>query len=321
MAGAPPTSAGGARHLLGRHGQGQRRPVAGEARAAAPRRPRAGRAGTAGSRGPSRTGRPRSRRWARPRAPRSGPARRGPATRPRRGPGRRSTGTGCRRGPAGGGGSVSPAAAAVCAAFSAEKVNTALDRPPTWYVGSPVTPRGSSLTRGTDEAGGLLRGGGVGDLADVGLLGHLEVAVRGEVGQLDQVGLGDRDRGDLLGAEDLQPVRGGRGTGAGQQGDARRPRRPPGCAAPPASGGRGAADGRPPAARRRRPRGTGGATPRRRPRRARRPAPRRRPPRPPGRRPARTGTPGSPRRARGRRRRRRPARPRAGAACRQSDDA
>lgn len=71
----------------------------------------------------------------------------------------------------GGGGSVSPAAAAACAAFSAEKVNSALTRRPTWNAGSPVTPRGSSFHPRDGKTGGLLRGGGgAGDLAYVGLL-------------------------------------------------------------------------------------------------------------------------------------------------------
>src|SRR5215218_2938431 len=53
--------------------------------------------------------------------------------------------------PGGGGGSVSPAAAAVLPAFSAEKVNTALSLPPAWNVGAPVTPRGSTPTLGAES--------------------------------------------------------------------------------------------------------------------------------------------------------------------------
>jgi hypothetical protein len=117
-----------------------------------------GRAGTAGSRGPPRTGCPRSTRWVRPRGPRPQPVRRGLPTRLRRAPSRRPSGTGCRRGPGGGGGSVSPAAAAACAAFSAEKANSALTRRPTWNAGSPVTPRGSSFHPRDGKTGGLCIG-------------------------------------------------------------------------------------------------------------------------------------------------------------------
>ena len=53
--------------------------------------------------------------------------------------------------PGGGGGSVSPASAAARAARSAEKVKVALTSPPTWYVGSPVTPRGRLATSGTSR--------------------------------------------------------------------------------------------------------------------------------------------------------------------------
>ena len=66
---------------------------------------------------------------------------------------------------------------------------------------------------GERQAGRLLRRRCVGDLADVHLGEHLEVAVGREVLRLrhrDELGTG-RDRcADLLGAEDLQPVPGGR---------------------------------------------------------------------------------------------------------------
>ena len=132
--------------------------------------PAIGRAGTAGSRGPSRPGCPRSTRWVRPRGPRPQPVRRGLPTRLRRAPGRRPSGTGCRRGP----GVVVAASRRLLrrpAPPSRPRVNSALTRRPTWNAGSPVTPRGSSFHPRDGKTGGLLRGGGgVGDLAYVGLL-------------------------------------------------------------------------------------------------------------------------------------------------------
>src|SRR5688572_25792160 len=53
--------------------------------------------------------------------------------------------------PGGGGGSGSPYSAAICVARSSENVNTALALLPTCSSGSPTTPRGSSLTRGTES--------------------------------------------------------------------------------------------------------------------------------------------------------------------------
>ena len=117
------------------------------------------------------------------------------------------------------------------AAFSAENVNTAVARLPTWYVGSPVTPRGSSRTCGTERPVASRAAAASATSWTSGLLGDLEVAVRGEVGQLDEVGRGDRPparsaRCGRSAASRRRPRR--RRRSAGRR---RRRRRPPGCAA------------------------------------------------------------------------------------------
>ena len=64
----------------------------------------------------------------------------------------------------------------------------ALTLPPTWYAGSPVTPRGRSVTSGHVEPGLCCRSRRIGDLVHVRVAGHLQLAVRAEVGERDEVG-------------------------------------------------------------------------------------------------------------------------------------
>ena len=325
VAGTPSTSAVEVLDLVGGHRQRQRGAVGGEAAQLRRRRPRAGRAGTAGSRAPSRRRCPRRRRWVRRRGRRPGPAARwrsdqtaattGPATSRNWLPSR--PGRGRRQGLAGLGRGPRPRG-------SAEKVKVAVTSPPTWYAGSPVTPGGSAATSGTSRPVAASAVGGVGHRRAGVVAGHLDVAV-GAPGRAARRGRprSSADRGDLLGAEDRQPVVGGRGAGAGEE----RRRRPAaattGLPQPPTAAGgprrgtrrcdRGATGAR---GRGRQPRPRPRSTSTSGRRRARAGADERRRPR--GRRPARPGSAGSRRRARGRCRRRRRARRAAGAACRQS---